>query len=363
MSYWSLVERVRSGNHLFSALIELTYRCNLDCAFCYNDLGLRGRPLTRDQYLRLFAELADMGVMDLTLSGGEPLAHADFFALGAAARELGFVVRVKSNGHALRRHLAERLKAEVDPFQLDISLHGATAAVHDRQTRIPGSFERLQGNLTTMRAVGLRLQLRVPVTAWNEHEAEAMCVLADDLGVQIQFDTQITPRDNGDLAPLRLSPSVEGVERLRRRAEARRQSGDDENGPTALRPEAEVESQASPARKHCGAGSSSVTIDPVGNVYPCVQWRRPVGNLHDQGIRDIWTGSPGLAAVRDIAVQVRKVVDGLGEHGKAINFCPGLAEQRTGSAVAVYDNVRINLSVLEKLAAEKARGKRTGSAG
>ena len=113
-------------NLLFSVLVELTYRCNLDCFFCYNDLGAAGTPLSREQYFRLFAELRELEVLNLTLSGGEPLAHPDFLALGARARELGFVVRVKSNGHALRGELARRVRDEVDPFLIEVSLHGAT---------------------------------------------------------------------------------------------------------------------------------------------------------------------------------------------------------------------------------------------
>src|SRR5262249_47912400 len=146
-------------NHLFSVLLELTYRCNLDCFFCYNDLGQVGRPLSREAYFQLFEDLAALQVMNLTLSGGEPLAHPDFLALGRRARELGFVVRIKSSGHPLRGELLRRVKEEVAPFIVEVSLHGATAATHDRQTRVSGSFERLLANLGEMAAEGLRVKV------------------------------------------------------------------------------------------------------------------------------------------------------------------------------------------------------------
>ena len=101
MSYDETILGTWENHHLFSALLELTYRCNLDCYFCYNDLGLRGEPLTFGAYERVLDDLRTLGCLHLTLSGGEPLAHPDFFSIGAKARELGFVVRVKSNGHAL----------------------------------------------------------------------------------------------------------------------------------------------------------------------------------------------------------------------------------------------------------------------
>jgi len=207
MSFEGLLLRTWRDNHLFSVLVELTYRCNLDCFFCYNDLGLRGRPLTVEQYEEFFADLRELQVLNLTLTGGEPLAHPDFLRLGARARELGFVVRIKSNGHALRGAMARRIRDEIDPFLIEVSLHGATAAVHDRQTREPGSFDRLLANLREMRGLGLRVKLNSTLTAWNEHEIEETMAIADRLELPLQIDPEVTLRDDGDREPQTISPS------------------------------------------------------------------------------------------------------------------------------------------------------------
>jgi MoaA/NifB/PqqE/SkfB family radical SAM enzyme len=196
MGFEQILQKTWRDNILFSVLVELTYRCNLDCFFCYNDLGLRGEPLRTEQYFDFFAELRDLQVLNLTLSGGEPLAHPDFLRLGARARELGFLVRVKSNGHALRGEAARRLRDEVDPFLVEVSLHGAVAATHDRQTRVPGSFDRLLANLREALDLGLRIKINSTMTAWNEGEIEGMLSLADSLGVRLQLDPEVTPRDD-----------------------------------------------------------------------------------------------------------------------------------------------------------------------
>src|ERR1700730_12483347 len=155
-----------------------------------------------------------MQVLTLTVPGGEPLAHPDFIRLGARARALGFAVRVKSNGHALRGEMARRIRDEIDPFLVEVSLHGATAATHDRQTRVPGSFERLLANLGEMRRLGLRVKLNSTLTAWNEHEVEAILDLAAELGLPLQVDPEVTPRDDGDRSPLALTVSRDGLSRL-----------------------------------------------------------------------------------------------------------------------------------------------------
>jgi MoaA/NifB/PqqE/SkfB family radical SAM enzyme len=315
VSYQETALRTWNENILFSALVELTYDCNLDCFFCYNDLKLRGERMRLPDYNRFFEDLAAVGCLHLTLTGGEPLAHPDFFAIGASARELAFVIRIKSNGHSLRGRTLERLQKEVDPLVVEVSLHGAVPETHDRQTRIPGSFERLLRNLAEMKSVGLRFKINSTLTRWNEAEAEGMYEIADGLGAPLTFDPDVTPRDDGDFTPLSIKASADGLQHLydvqTRRSHA------------IIARQGDAELPSFNSRKHCGAGSSGVAVDPFGNVYPCVQWRRPVGNLHERSIRDIWTGSAGLDEIRVLSESIKKM--------GAKSYCPGAQESLTGS--------------------------------
>jgi AdoMet-dependent heme synthase len=327
--FGALVQRAWHENRLLSVLLELTYRCNLDCWFCYNDLGLGGAPMSTSEWLRLLDDLRDMGALNVTFSGGEPLAHPDFMQLGRHARELGFVVRVKSNGHALGADAARRLKADVDPFVVEVSLHGALARTHDRQTRVAGSFDRLLTNVAAMKAAGLRVQMNSTLTAWNEEEVEGMFAIADGLGAALRVDPEVTVRDDGDRGPLAITASRDGVLRLFE-IQASRAGAESAVGRDADR----SMGPADPG-KHCGAGSSGIAVDPYGNVYPCVQWRHAVGNLHEASVAAIWGGSRELDAVRRITGEVARVVEGE-EDGALMAFCPGNAAALTGSPLKIY---------------------------
>jgi MoaA/NifB/PqqE/SkfB family radical SAM enzyme len=348
MSFDAIVARSWNDNQLGTVLFELTYRCNLDCFFCYNDLGLRGKPLTFEQYSACLHDLASMNVLSVTLSGGEPLAHPDFFRIGALCRELGFVVRVKSNGHALRGELARRLRDEVDPFVVETSLHGARAETHDRQTRVPGSFTRLVENLHEMIALGLRLKVNSTLTTWNEGEVAGMFALCDSLGLPLQFDLQVSPRDDGDRTPLDVAPTSDGIRNLMRvetarhaawvaadagkpslsarNAAARNVAGQDAGAPIPVPKVA----------KHCGAGSSGIAVDPYGNIYPCVTWRRATANLHETSISAIWG-----TAFDELRRQTEEAAGVVAAHprGGLLNFCPGLADVLTGSATRVPEEM------------------------
>ncbi len=341
MTYFKLVEEGRAKNCLLSVLLELTYRCNLDCFFCYNDLGLTGKPLQRQDYERLLEELAELQVLELTLSGGEPLASPCFWPVGRKARELGFVLRLKSNGHALGENVAKRIQRELDPYVIEISLHGATAKTHDRQTQVVGSFDRLLSNLQGLRALGLRFRLQTTMTRWNEAEIESMFELAQSLDALLIVDSVVTPRDDGDRTPLSIAPSPAAGNRLRLLQEAQVRTA------CTLEPVSGKTTTASPdsytasktplfPKKHCGTGATTLTIDPYGNVYPCVQWRRPVGNLHQQTIRQIWFHSPQLPEIRRINEQAHRLVSGMPRKERPRTFCLGLAEELTGDPLALY---------------------------
>jgi MoaA/NifB/PqqE/SkfB family radical SAM enzyme len=321
----------RRKRRLVSVLFELTYACNLDCTFCYNDRALKGRPLSLPQYRALLEELASMNVLDVVLSGGEPLAHPDFFEIGALTRELGFVVRLKSNGHAIGEATAARIKREIEPVLVETSVHGATAQTHDRQTRVPGSFERLVRNIGFMRAAGLAVRANVPLTRWNEHEVEPMLDLADALDIRMRIDPETKARDDGDRSPLALAPSRDGLARLHEVVTRRARS----RAAVSVGSESHDQGSALVGDVHCGAGVTTLTIDPVGNVLPCVQWRQPVGNLHATSIAQIWRESEELEHVRRQNARTRELLKDLGAAEKPESFCPGEAFLLAGRTTAV----------------------------
>lgn len=332
MAYRDHIAKTWDRGILSSVLLELGFRCNLDCVICYNDRAAPGVALTRDHYLRLLEDLAAIQVLTITLSGGEPLLHPDFWVIGQRARALGFVVRIKSNGLALGEAVVRRLRAEIDPFIVELSLHGATPATHDRQTQVPGSLARLLDNVRTLQAAGQRLKFNCPLTAWNETEMPDMFALAASLGVTLSVDTRLTPRDDGDLSPLELAASLAGM----RRVQDLQQAAAAEK--TGMQARVDREPGAGESCHHCGAGAATLAVDPFGNVFPCVQWRRPIGNLHGNSVAELWHGSRELERVRAVTRAVKQQFDARPE--RPPGFCPALAEQRTGSPLALDPEIR-----------------------
>ncbi len=292
MSYQELIARTWKYNVLYSVHLELTYSCDLNCYYCYNDRKLQGTPLSLEQYFSFFADLRRMNVMQLVLSGGEPLMHPDFFQIGARAKELGFLIRLKTNGNKLDAATIQRIQKEISPFCIDLSLHGASAAVHDRQTQIPGSLQRLLNNLQALKESGQRFRINTTMTRWNEEELEQMMTLVETLGSTLNISFQVSPQDDGNQNPLSIKVSKESESRAAGIIAEHSQQVQEQ--PVDCEP-------AKLAGKLCGIGSSTVTVDPYGNVLPCVQWRESTDSLHERRIQDIWEDSRSLKKTRAIA--------------------------------------------------------------
>jgi len=316
---------------LHTVMLELTYQCNLDCFYCYNDKAARGVPLSFEQYVTLLQDLARLQTLFLTFTGGEPMVHPRFFDLGEVARDLGFAVIVRTNGHTLTRKVAQRLLERVDPYQVTMSLHGATAATHDRQTRVPGSFDQLMANIRDMQALGINQRLVCTPTAWNEHELPQIHALVQQLGVGFAWQGPVGPRDNGDIEPMSIQPSPQAWRSIGTLARTPREV-DAACIPTAAAANliaTSAEPTPAAARERvCGIGTKGVDIDPFGNVHPCMHIKRSAGNLHQQGIEEIWYGRTGaaiMAQAEQLSLDAAQRFAGkpLEQHGAPL-FCPAV---------------------------------------
>jgi PqqA peptide cyclase len=107
-------------------IAELTHRCPLHCVYCSNpqELTARSNELPTQLWSRVFQEAAELGVLQLDLTGGEPLARPDLSELIESARAAGLYVNLITSGLPLdEKRLDEIVAAGLDHFQL--SFQGA----------------------------------------------------------------------------------------------------------------------------------------------------------------------------------------------------------------------------------------------
>src|SRR5207244_6595915 len=122
----------------YTLVAELTYRCPLRCAYCSNPTDWAGHAdaLTTDDWSRVFREAEALGVVQLNLTGGEPLLRDDLEPLVEGARRLDLYTNLITSGIPLTRARLARLKAAgLDNVQ--VSIPDVTASGSERTAGPP----------------------------------------------------------------------------------------------------------------------------------------------------------------------------------------------------------------------------------
>ncbi|HUC43831.1 MAG TPA: radical SAM protein, partial [Candidatus Sulfotelmatobacter sp.] len=167
--YRRIVEKAFADAIPLSAQIELTFRCNHLCTFCYNSPTGR-REMTTPEIFDALRKIADFGVLYLTLTGGEALCHKDFFKIADETRRLGMALRLYTNGYLIADPAMAKRIAALKPVEVEISIHGARPETHEALTRIKGSFDKTVRGIENLVKEGIRVGLKTPITKLNQNE-------------------------------------------------------------------------------------------------------------------------------------------------------------------------------------------------
>ena len=298
-----------------SVHLDVTYRCNERCEHCYLEHDGEGE-MTTAEIRNLLDQLADAGVFFLTISGGEPLIRRDCFEIIEYARSLSFNVKLKTNAVLIREKQARRLR-ELQVEQIQISVYSHRQEIHDGISKLPGSLSRTIAAIRLLKSHGLKVTLANVLMQRNFQDSEGVRQLAWELGAHYTLDPTITPMMSGDTSVLRLRISPGTLQSVF-------------HNPNLVGNVAEFCAPPTPIDEGalegfpCSAGQTACYVSPRGEVYPCVQFPLPCGNIRKHPFLDIWKNSPQFLEVRSIRGKDLPTCSSCSHLGTCTR-CPGLA--------------------------------------
>jgi len=325
--------------------IDITARCNLRCRYCYffHNQAVEYRDLPTGEWLTFFDELGALGVMDVTLAGGEPFIRKDLPVL------LGGIVRNRmrftllSNGALIDDEMA-RFVCDTGRCEcVQISVDGSTAAVHD-SCRGRGAFDGAMRGIRTLQRHGVHVAVRVTVHRHNVGDLENIArLLLEDLGLP-GFSTNAasylgTCRLNADDVMLTIPERQLAMATLLRLAEEypgliSANAGPLSDGRTwRLMEDARARGvPAMPERGRltgCGCPSSKIAVRADGTIVACSMLAHgELGRINQDSLAGIWHHSPLLNQLRSrrmIPLTAFEFCAGCPYIPYCTGNCPGLA--------------------------------------
>lgn len=283
----------------FSLVAELTYRCPLRCPYCSNPTNLSDyrSELSTEDWLRVIRQARQLGVLQLGLTGGEPLLRPDLELLVETAAELGLYTTLVTAGTLFTPERAIKLK-ELGLDHVQISIQDSQSSENDR---IAGtrSFDQKLATARLVKQLGFPLTLNFVLHRQNLDRIGEMLLLAEQLNAdRVELaNTQYygwALQNRGALLPT--SEQLTDAEPI---VKAAQQRGKIPMGILYVIPDYYAQYP-----KPCmgGWGNRTLIVTPTGDGLPCQAAMAipnlEFGNVRDRDLNWIWFESPGMNRFR-----------------------------------------------------------------
>lgn len=330
--------------------IEITARCNLRCHYCYffNNPAIEYRDLPADEWLTFFAELGSLGVMSVTLAGGEPFIRDDLPALldGIVRHRMRF--SLLSNGSLIDDEIAAFIASTRRCDHVQVSVDGSCAETHD-SSRGEGSFDGAVRGIRTLQRHRVNVAVRVTVHRQNVHDLENIAhLLLEELHLP-GFSTNAagylgTCRLHAADVLLNVQERQVAMATLLRMTETHYGRISASAGPLTdgrmWRRMEEARAQHTPAFANggrltaCGCPSSTIAARADGAIVPCSMLAHmELGRINRDRLLDVWQHSPALNQLRRrqaIPLSGYEFCSDCSYVPYCTGNCPGLAYMLTG---------------------------------
>jgi radical SAM protein with 4Fe4S-binding SPASM domain len=286
---------------------EITLRCDLACRHCGSRAG-RARPdeLTRAEALDVVDQMADLGVMEVTIIGGEAYLRDDWTAIAAHIVRRGMTCTMTTGGRGLDAARARAVK-DAGITHVSVSVDGLRET-HDMLRAVEGSHASALSAIASLQDVGVPVTANTQIGKANLGELDALFDLLADAGVR-QWQVQLTAAmgraaDEPDLLlePHQVLDVMAALARIKPRADARHIRIWPGNNIGYFGPYEELLRGRLPAPRSCAAGKATLGIEANGDVKGCPSLPTAPyvgGNLRDARLVDIWERSAELRFTRD----------------------------------------------------------------
>lgn len=185
-------------NILESLSIELTYNCNLKCIHCYNDKSIKNYEISFEDIKPVIDDAKKLGVMSISLSGGECTLAKDFLKIAKYIREQRISLSIITNGQVFYDNpemLDEFIK--LYPSRISFSLYAMNEQIHDKITSVAGSHKKTLSVINKLCKNNVPVEIKSFQTKYNVLDFENVRDFAEKVGASFNINDSLLYNKSG----------------------------------------------------------------------------------------------------------------------------------------------------------------------
>ena len=269
--------------------VDISSRCNERCVHCYIPEKNKCTIMPENVFDRILSQCRSMNVLNITISGGEPLLNPNLKRFLLECSRYNFSVNLLSNLTLLSEELIDLIAAN-PLISIQTSLYSMDESVHDSITRKKGSFKQTLHSIKELHARNIPIQINCPVMKQNKSDYKGVLEFAKSLNIEADYDYSLYGSYDLTSSNLLCRLSAEEIENIEK---------------TKVLNNSELESiknkQKDSSTPICPVCKSSLCVSNNGDVYPCEGWQNlKLGNIEKQSLKEIWDENPIVLGLRNL---------------------------------------------------------------
>lgn len=178
-----LKDRILRGRTPLVVVLNVTFRCNMRCGYCYGQyFNSRERDFTTEELLGLIDDLSRMGTRSVTLGGGEPLLRDDIGQIVERVKARGIECGFNTNGILVSQKIDALKKADM----ICVSIDGPKEM--NDANRGKGTFKKIMAGIDAALDAGLKVHITTVLTRYNCESVDWIVEMARRKGIQAEFN-------------------------------------------------------------------------------------------------------------------------------------------------------------------------------
>lgn len=280
---------------LQSVLIELTTKCNERCIHCYIPGTYKIDLMKKEKVISLLNELREMNVLNVTLTGGEPMIHPDFISILRLCKELNFSVNILSNLTCLTDEILIEL-ANNKLVSVQTSLYSLNPDVHDSITLKKGSWDKTFSAIKQLLGRHVALQINCPILKQNKESYRQVIEWGKSHNISVTSDHLVFAQINHCNDNLSCRLDKEEIYSL-----IEDRINNEQTFVDKIENDFSINDFSSDHLPVCNVGQDSICVSAKGLAYPCAGWNNwVIGDVNKQKVKNIWYRSFSLKLLRSI---------------------------------------------------------------